>query len=177
MALTDFKKRKRTPQVLTIHSLASLVLHGSFRENIREFLKKRAGIEDYSVGGSPVWCTLFESESGDVVFPLYTVEVAVERAAEPLCNPCRCVGWGHHFVSKRSYHMIIPEGEEWKKHRWKLSLELEEHLFHAVIHCNGFGHLLCINKIEENSKHPHGEELMNLWDNLCTILQTRYRET
>uniref|UniRef100_A0A2P2JZ08 Zinc finger PHD-type domain-containing protein n=2 Tax=Rhizophora mucronata TaxID=61149 RepID=A0A2P2JZ08_RHIMU len=173
MALTDFKKRKRTPQVLTIHSLASLVLHGSFRENIREFLKKRAGIEDYSVGGSPVWCTLFESESGDVVFPLYTVEVAVERAAEPLCNPCRCVGWGHHFVSKRSYHMIIPEGEEWKKHRWKLSLELEEHLFHAVIHCNGFGHLLCINKIEENSKHPHGEELMNLWDNLCTILQTR----
>jgi predicted Ser/Thr protein kinase len=77
-------------------------------------------------------------------------------------------------VSKRRYHLIIPKDDQWNKPLNKESLEKNNHLLHGLIHCNGFGHLLCINGIEANSKFLHGKELMNLWDHLCSILQTRY---
>lgn len=44
---------------------------------------------------------------------------------------------------------------------------------HGLIHCNGFGHLLCINGIEGGSKYLCGREIMDLWDRICTFLQTR----
>lgn len=83
-------------------------------------------------------------------------------------------GWSHHFVSKRNYHLIIPKDDKWNKPLMEESLQLQTHLLHGLIHCNGFGHLLCVNGFHANSKYLHGQEIMNLWDHLCAILQTRY---
>ncbi|XP_065856984.1 PHD finger protein At2g01810 [Euphorbia lathyris] len=172
------KKRKRTPNIFSLSHFAAtetaMDFGGSFRDNIRDFLKRCSEQEDYSVGSNPVWCTLLVSESNGVVFPLYTVEDTVKNlsSGQPPCDLCRFVGWGHHFVSKRNYHFIIPEDSKWNKPLKKESLKLQTHLLHGVIHCNGFGHLLCV-RTESNSNYLHGEELMNLWGHLCASLLTR----
>ncbi|KAG5240546.1 PHD finger family protein [Salix suchowensis] len=177
------EKRKGIPFISTFNNSTSpppppippMPLHsGAFRDNIRGFLKHCAEIEDYTVGHNPVWCALLLSESTGVVFPLYVLEENIHSShPRPLCDRCRCIGWSHHFVSKRRYHLIIPKDEQWNKPLTESSLEKNDHLLHGLIHCNGFGHLLCINGIQANSKSLHGKELMNLWDHLCSILQTR----
>jgi len=76
-------------------------------------------------------------------------------------------------VSKRRYHFIIPrEGERAKPMSGDI-LELDTHLLHGMIHCNGFGHLLCINGNEEGTRSIRAEELMDLWDRICAILRAR----
>jgi hypothetical protein len=60
------------------------------------------------------------------------------------------LGWGNHFDF----------------------VDLQTHLLHGLIHCNGFGHLLYINGIAGGSKHLRGKELMDLWDRICTKLRT-----
>uniref|UniRef100_A0A6N2NLL5 Zinc finger PHD-type domain-containing protein n=1 Tax=Salix viminalis TaxID=40686 RepID=A0A6N2NLL5_SALVM len=177
------EKRKGSPFISTFNNSTSpppppippMPLHsGAFRDNIRGFVKHCAEIEDYTVGHNPVWCALLLSESTGVVFPLYVLEENIHSShPRPLCDRCRCIGWSHHFVSKRRYHLIIPKDEQWNKPLTESSLENNDHLLHGLIHCNGFGHLLCINGIQANSKSLHGKELMNLWDHLCSILQTR----
>jgi hypothetical protein len=84
------------------------------------------------------------------------------------------LGWGHHFVSKTNYHLIIPEAD----HEWTMPLvddflDLQTHLFHGLIHCNGFGHLLSIEGTAGGSKYLDDKELMDLWDRICTNLRTR----
>ncbi|XP_057497200.1 PHD finger protein MALE MEIOCYTE DEATH 1-like isoform X2 [Actinidia eriantha] len=79
----------------------------------------------------------------------------------------------HHFVSKRKYHMIIPMDVEWNKPVEDGVFDLQTHLLHGLIHCNGFGHLLCINGIEGGSKFLCGREIMDLWDRICTNLHAR----
>ena len=37
----------------------------------------------------------------------------------------------------------------WHKPLDEDSIDNEKHLLHGVIHCNGYGHLLCVNGIEE----------------------------
>lgn len=83
-------------------------------------------------------------------------------------------GWGNHYVSKRKYHLIIPTSDEWKKPLTKDSLKLTSHLMHGVIHCNGFGHLLCINS-DDVSNYLSGDQIMDFWDRLCSTLHTRYK--
>ncbi|KDP38152.1 hypothetical protein JCGZ_04795 [Jatropha curcas] len=182
MAITVFeacKKRKRSPNIFTTSHFSStessmMEFRASFRENIKQFLKRCAESEDYSIGGNSVWCALLVSESSGVVFPLYIVEENMKdsSSSQSLCDLCRFVGWSHHFVSKRNYHLIIPEDCKWSRPLKKESLKLQTHLLHGVIHCNGFGHLLCI-KTKANLSYLQGEELMSLWDNMCDILQTR----
>lgn len=81
-----------------------------------------------------------------------------------------CTGWSHHYVLKRKYHLIIPASDEWMKPLRKDSLEVtsssSRHLMHGVIHCNGFGHLLCINS-DNVSSFLSGDRAMDLWDRLC----------
>lgn len=77
-------------------------------------------------------------------------------------------------MSKRKYHMIIPHDREWNKPLGSDVLELQTHHLHGLIHCNGFGHLLCINGIEGGSKYLCGKEIMDLWDRICTNLHARY---
>ncbi|KAG5411542.1 hypothetical protein IGI04_007861 [Brassica rapa subsp. trilocularis] len=109
---------------------------------------------------------------------LFVIEeqVSVDCSPSPLCDFCRCVGWSHHYVLKRKYHLIIPASDEWMKPLRKDSLEVtsssSRHLMHGVIHCNGFGHLLCINS-DNVSSFLSGDRAMDLWDRLCSTLHTR----
>ena len=76
-------------------------------------------------------------------------------------------------MSRRKYHLIIPVDGEWNKPLGRDAFDLETHLLHGLIHCNGFGHLLCINGIEGGSKKLCGREIMDLWDRICSNLQAR----
>lgn len=46
-------------------------------------------------------------------------------------------------MSKRKYHFIIPVDDEWNKPLEEGAFDVQTHLLHGLIHCNGFGHLVC----------------------------------
>lgn len=52
-------------------------------------------------------------------------------------------------------------------------LDLQSHLLHGVLHCNGFGHLLCVNGREKGSRLASGREIVDLWDRICAMLRAR----
>lgn len=56
------------------------------------------------------------------------------------------------------------------------NLELDDaYVLHGLIHCNGFGHLISINKLDLGSAISLTEtDVMNFWDSICTSLKTRY---
>ncbi|OVA04079.1 zinc finger protein [Macleaya cordata] len=170
-------KRKRNPKRYGFHTFGDpgcpITFTGPFRDNIRVFLQECGEIEDFNVQGMPTWCTLLVNEKNGVVVPLYTIEESIKHSLRPFCDYCRCIGWSHHFVSKRRYHLIIPVDDEWHKVPNKSVFDLHTHLLHGLIHCNGFGHLLCINGLEGGSKFLCGREIMDLWDRICNALRTR----
>ncbi|KAM7277868.1 hypothetical protein ACFE04_005002 [Oxalis oulophora] len=174
-------KRKRRQKIQPFHSFPpshrlsteSAAAAGPFRDNIRVFLQQYADIEDYNVQWMmPIWCTLLQHEDNSFVVPLYTIEEDVKLSQQPTCDHCRCCGWANYFVSKRKYHVIIPADLDWNKPLEDGFLDVQTHLLHGLIHSNGFGHLICINGIEGGSKYLCGKEIMDLWDRLCTHLQT-----
>ncbi|KDP25820.1 hypothetical protein JCGZ_22542 [Jatropha curcas] len=170
------RKRKRRPKLYNFHSFGDpgcpISPMGPFRDNIRIFLQECAVRQDYTIEGMPIWSTLLLIESNSFVVPLYTIEENVKYSSNPFCDHCRCTGWGDNFVSKRRYHLIIPNDSEWNE-QLEGVFDLQNHLLHGLIHCNGFGHLLCINGIEGGSKILCGREIMDLWDRLCANLQAR----
>ncbi|CAH8363505.1 unnamed protein product [Eruca vesicaria subsp. sativa] len=183
MAITvydAFTERKKTAKIININDSASSSSSSSlvnlssttFRDNIRSLLRDYAVTEDYTVDGNTVSCIFLFSEVTGVVFPLFAVEERISDGDSspnpPLCDVCRCVGWGHHYVTKRKYHLIIPRNDKWNESLTRESLKARNHLMHGVIHCNGFGHLLCIK-----SGFFSGDRIMNLWDSLCSTLHTR----
>ncbi|KAI3453198.1 hypothetical protein Pfo_009861 [Paulownia fortunei] len=149
-------------------------LSGAFRDNIRVFLQNFAEIEEYTVNEMPVWCTWLVSEH-EGVFPLYTVEETVQNSLEldPFCNYCELSGWGHHFVCKRKYHLIIPAKENWNVPLDEDYADIQSHNLYGLIHCNGYGHLICINGLKNNSKFFTADDSMEFWDRLCTVLEAR----
>ncbi|KAL5697301.1 hypothetical protein ACHQM5_030853 [Ranunculus cassubicifolius] len=181
MGMTNYeayKKRKRNTKVFSFHSFADpgcpIVVSGPFRDNIRQFLRECCEIEGFSVGGMPIWCVLLANQNNGVVVPLYIVEDTVNKhSSNPFCDHCRSTGWSHHFVSKRRYHFIIPMDDEWNKPLGIGDFDVHTHILHGLIHCNGFGHLLCINGIEGGSRYLCGREVMDLWDRICTALRAR----
>lgn len=76
-------------------------------------------------------------------------------------------------MSKRKYHLIIPANDERDDPIDEGVFDVQTHLLHGLIHCNGFGHLICINGIEGGSKFIFGREIMDLWDRICTTLCVR----
>ncbi|PNX95928.1 PHD finger protein male meiocyte death 1-like [Trifolium pratense] len=171
------KKRKRWPKIFRLQSFADpgcpIAPSGSFRENVRLFLQEAGELEDYTVMGNPLWCTFLNHEKSNLMVPFYTLEEQVYNSSHPFCDHCRCVGWSGHFVSKRRYHFIIPMDNEWHKPLNEEALDNQNHLLHGVIHCNGYGHLICLNGIEGGSKFLSGREIMELWDRICTNLRAR----
>ncbi|KAL3527434.1 hypothetical protein ACH5RR_012090 [Cinchona calisaya] len=171
-----FKKGKCVPKYYGFHTFGypgcPIMLNGPFRDNIRIFLQECAELEDYKLDGMPIWCTFLVHENRGFVVPLYTIEENVKNSLSPFCSHCRCAGWSHHFVSRRRYHIIIPVYEEWNKALDSNAFDAQNHLLHGMIHCNGFGHLLCINGIEGGSKELCGREIMDLWDRICACFCT-----
>ncbi|CAI9110381.1 OLC1v1010390C1 [Oldenlandia corymbosa var. corymbosa] len=172
------RKGKGFPKYSGFHTFADssfpISPNASFRDNIRIALHQFAELEENLVNGHRIWCSFLVHEGGGFVVPLYTIEELVKSSSpESFCDHCRCAGWSHHFVSNRKYHFIIPSYEEWNKPPSSDVLDLDSHLLHGSIHCNGFGHLLCINGIEGESKQLCGREIMDLWDRICSCLHTR----
>ncbi|XVF39173.1 hypothetical protein PTKIN_Ptkin01aG0014100 [Pterospermum kingtungense] len=174
--LETCRKRKRRPKLFELHSFAEpgcpINPNGPFRDNIRFFLKQCAEPEDYCISGMSVWCALLVHGKTCVV-PLYTIEEDVENSSNPFCDHCRCTGWSDHLVSKRRYHVVMPNDGDWNKPLEDGALNMNSHLLHGLIHCNGFGHLVCINGIEGGSKYLSGREIMDLWDRICELLKAR----
>ncbi|XP_054795208.1 PHD finger protein MALE MEIOCYTE DEATH 1-like [Prosopis cineraria] len=168
------RKRKRWPKVFRFHSFANpgcpINPNGPFRDNIRLFLQECGELEDFEIQGMPLWTTFLIHEKSNCMTPLYTIEENVYHSTHPFCDHCRCAGWSGHFVSKRRYHFIIPDDN---KPLTEGFLDNQSHLLHGIIHCNGYGHLLCVNGIEGGSKFLSGREIMDLWDRICTTLRTR----
>ncbi|KAH7849367.1 hypothetical protein Vadar_016836 [Vaccinium darrowii] len=175
--LEAYKKRKRNPKIYGLHTFAHpgcpIAPSGPFRDNIRVFLQQCSEPEAYNIDGMPVWCTFLVHEDRGFMVPLYTIEESVKHSLTPFCDHCRCTGWSHHFVSKRKYHMIIPVDDDWNKPLEEGVLDMQTHLLHGLIHCNGFGHLISINGIEGGSKYLCGRQIMDLWDRICTNLHAR----
>ena len=119
------------------------------------------------------------------------------------CDCCRCIGWHHHPVTRKQYHFIIhtdfrveskPEllgkricqictaaapakdktcpacGENDKA---TSILDYQTHLMHGTLHANGCGHLMRINGREAGSLHLSGQQLIQIWEKLCTVLNAR----
>ncbi|KAI3734121.1 hypothetical protein L6452_13584 [Arctium lappa] len=178
--------RKRKQRIFEFKSFGKSIidLSGPFRDNIRSFLNEYGEqIEQHkqtgNVSNNNVWSTLLLCESNGAVFPLYTIEEHINhRSISPFCCHCKSVGWGHHFVCKRRYRFVIPsygDKSPLKDYDVNNSLELDDtHILHGLIHCNGFGHLISINKFEVGSSICLTEtDVMNLWDNICNSLKTR----
>lgn len=82
-------------------------------------------------------------------------------------------GWGHHYVSKRRYHLIIPEKDQWYKNLKLEFSDLRTHILYGLIHCNGYGHLICVNGFKVDSNIFCESDLMDFWDRICSSLNTR----
>ncbi|VVA94218.1 unnamed protein product [Arabis nemorensis] len=175
--LETCRKRKRKPRVYNLHRFGEegfpINRSGSFRDEIRGFLREFSEVEEYNIRGMPVWCTLLSHETKNSVIPLYTVEEDVIRSPEPYCDQCRCTGWSNHFVSKRKYHLIIPIDTEWNMPLEDDVFDMQTHLLHGLIHTNGCGHLISINGMEGGSKNLCGREIIDLWDRICSNLGAR----
>ncbi|CAL0315703.1 unnamed protein product [Lupinus luteus] len=167
------KKRKlRNPKVFRFNSFP-VTFSGPFRQNVRLFLQECGVLDDYTVLGNPLCCTLLVHNNTNLMAPLYTLEEDVYHSSHPFCHYCRSAGWSGHFVTKRRYHFIIPMDSGWHKPLDDSALDNQSHLLHGVIHCNGCGHLICINGYEGGSKVLSGREIMDLWDRICTNLKAR----
>ncbi|KAK4350259.1 hypothetical protein RND71_029572 [Anisodus tanguticus] len=169
------RKRNRKPYVFETFAIQDTIdgFSGPFRDNIRVFLQEFASIEDYTLCGFPIWSTWLISNSTGAVFPLYTIEETTQLSLHPFCDHCKFTGWSHHYVSKRRYHLLIPANENWEKTLGSDSFEIDTNVLHGLIHCNGYGHLLSINGVNEDSNLLSGSDFMDLWDRLCTIFKTR----
>lgn len=112
-------------------------------------------------------------------------------------QPLSITGWGQHMISNMKYHFVVPSKETAAMASTCLScqgnnccadgtilaascgaskssslVELEGHTLHGVFHCNGFGHLLCVNGLEMGSD-LNGHQIMDFWDRICTTLRAR----
>jgi hypothetical protein len=91
------------------------------------------------------------------------------------------IGWGKHPVCAKRYHLIIRNN---RYNNGVLGLKgLDEpeclvhedpnHLLHGLVHSNGFGHLISLNRIQGVSQILTGSDLMRFWDSLCKVLGVR----
>ena len=54
--------------------------------------KRKGKLEDYTVKGMPIWCTLLVHENWVFVVSFYTIEESAKHFLRPFCNQCRCIG-------------------------------------------------------------------------------------
>ena len=79
---------------------------------------------------------------------------------------------GCNFFSRCLLCNFDMEGEELEECGY-LHLDDSSHLLHAVVHANGYGHLLRVNGREGGSRHLTGRDIMSFWDRLCKVLHVR----
>ncbi|GLT78232.1 hypothetical protein SLA2020_497720 [Shorea laevis] len=161
--------------------------HGSFRQNVKVLLEY-GNQEMHLCNGMLIWSFQLEvNRHPPLHVLLFVVEEPIESSLNLHCKHCQYVGWGHHMICNKKYHFMLPSKDTVAAFfncdancidpnhpsNEKLSLvELQGHVMHGVFHCNGFGHLLCINGVETGSDLA-GHQIMDFWDRLCTGLRAR----
>ncbi|GAB2287193.1 hypothetical protein Dimus_021576 [Dionaea muscipula] len=168
--------------------------NGSFWRNVKALLEFGNFESNLVCGvdGVMLSCWSFELElhrhRPDRTVFLFVVEEPVEASSHhhPHCKQCQYIGWGHHMICNVKYHFVLPSKEtavmaaaatcfSCQGARSKIPssfVENEGHALHGVFHCNGFGHLLCLNGLETGSELA-GHHLMDFWDRLCTGLRAK----
>ncbi|CAH9095911.1 unnamed protein product [Cuscuta epithymum] len=179
---------------------ASLDDSNGFEENMRallEYAKPEVGL----CGAMPSWSFQLEinRHPPSYVF-LFVIEEPVELSLNPKCKHCQYIGWGDHLICNKKYHFVFPSKDtmaacfnfcqransggatilnsttaseiQLAAASSTMMIELEGHTMHGVFHCNGFGHLICINGLESGSILP-GHHLMDFWNRLCSALHAR----
>ncbi|KAF5775459.1 putative chromatin regulator PHD family [Helianthus annuus] len=88
-------------------------------------------------------------------------------------KPCAGCGAFVHLSDSRCKscnHVLTTEDvEEWMYNQ----LDDTSHLLHAVVHMNGYGHILRVNGREGGSHVLSGRHIMDFWDRLCKALGVR----
>jgi hypothetical protein len=90
------------------------------------------------------------------------------------CHQCGCLGWGRPpncLATRKKFHFVIlssigsSSGSTTASESSILSL-------HALVHCNGFGHVRQVNGQEVGSSLS-GTRVMDIFDGLCVALGAR----
>lgn len=95
-------------------------------------------------------------------------------------------GWGRHLICSKRFHFVLPKRElsvEADGLHYGINHSPEKpskgtatsrgHLLHGVVHLNGFGHLVALHGFEGGSEFVAGEQIMDLWDRICSSLNVR----
>lgn len=76
-------------------------------------------------------------------------------------------------MCQRKYHLIIPSYEKWDNPLHGNFSQFQSHSLYGLIHCNGYGHLICINGIKDGTNFIGVSDVMQFWNRLCTVLRAR----
>ncbi|KNA19734.1 hypothetical protein SOVF_058800 [Spinacia oleracea] len=170
---------------------------GPFWKNVRALLEFGHMESIHSTNGMISWSFQLEvhRHRPDHRVFLFVIEEPIETSNYLYCRHCRYIGWGQHMICNMKYHFVVPSKETAAMSSTCLScqgncctdgtilaarcgtkscslVELEGHTLHGVFHCNGFGHLLCVNGLEMSSDLT-GHQVMDFWDRICTSLRAR----
>ncbi|XP_059645827.1 PHD finger protein MALE STERILITY 1 [Cornus florida] len=186
--LTGCKKRKRGEKVFKFRTFGEhgcpIESRGPFWQNLKALLEFG---HSESGGGMASWSFQLKVHRHPPVHVfLFVVEEQIEASINRHCKHCQFVGWGQHMICNKKYHFLVPSKDTisaclsfWDNHDGSDStkgkynfVELKGHVMHGVFHCNGFGHLLCVNGVEMGSDLT-GHQIMDFWDRLCTGLRAR----
>ncbi|KAL5995483.1 hypothetical protein ACLOJK_025545 [Asimina triloba] len=184
-------KRKREERVFKFKTFCDhghpTHFDGPFRRNIQALLEY--GRAEWGLlGGMQSWSFRLEvHRHPPVQVSLFIVEEPIETSVRRHCHHCRrfhfvlpsketmaaatsvgCQG-SHVSVTTAEATTVMPA----KQQQQQNFVELQGHLMHAVMHSNGFGHLLCLNGMEGGSEFISGHQIMDLWNRICTGLRAR----
>ncbi|ONK67088.1 uncharacterized protein A4U43_C06F15570 [Asparagus officinalis] len=188
------RKRKRGEKVFRFESFCAprqpILFSGSFRDNVKallDFGHQEDGVHE----GMQFWSFRLELHQYPSTFVrMFIAEEAVGLSQNRQCLFCRFAGWGHHMISNKRFHFVLPF-KKTKSDVESLSIELGrnrpgissmgsklmgsqgKHLMHGIMHSNGYGHLITVNGIEGGSDFISGHQIMDLWDRICTALHVR----
>ncbi|XP_024031601.1 PHD finger protein At1g33420 isoform X2 [Morus notabilis] len=163
-----------------------------FRDSIKEFLSRHAQLALPPSLFPSLLSWRLSLRLSSVAVALHVVEEDVTSSSRSLyCDHCRvlaqvddgrksylnsCSACGApllHFNDSRCRRcktsISADDVEDW------INVQLEDHthLLHAVVHSNGFGHLLTLNGRQGGSLFLSGRQIMDFWDRLCCALFVR----
>ncbi|KAL2925916.1 PHD finger protein MALE STERILITY 1 [Bienertia sinuspersici] len=156
---------------------------GPFWKNVKSLLEFGNMESIHSANGMISWSFQLEvhRHRPEHRLFLFVIEEPIEASIYRYCRHCRYIGWGQHMICNMKYHFVVPSKETAAMASTCLScqgnccadstilaarcgtkscslVELEGHTLHGVFHCNGFGHLLCVNGLEMGSDLTGNQE-------------------
>ncbi|KAJ0987298.1 hypothetical protein J5N97_005654 [Dioscorea zingiberensis] len=186
-------KRKRGERVFKFESFCEPGVpshfHGCFYENIMalvEFGHRESGTNE----AMKCWSFSLELHHRPIFVKLFIVEEIVALSPYHHCHYCQSIGWGHHMICNKRFHLVLSSKESANPmveglrleaifrgadpaNKVSKSLESQGHLMRGIMHASGFGHLICVKGIEGGSEFLSGNQILFLWDRICNALHVR----